>query len=78
MSRSEERLAVPNKAPAPNRRLRFSFAAYFQFPYLFCAQPGSPAAVGEARRSPTMPAEGAKLKSRRDGRHVAVTVAHAN
>lgn len=47
----------PNKAPAPNRRPRFPFAALPWFDYLFCAPPSSPAAVGEAQRSAlTVPA----------------------
>ena len=41
----------PNKAPAPNRRPRFPFAALGSFDYHFCAPPASSAAVGEAQRS---------------------------
>jgi hypothetical protein len=40
----------PNEAPAPNRRPRFPFRALCQFHYPVCAQPASPAAVGEAQR----------------------------
>jgi len=40
-----------NKAPAPNRRPRFPFAALGEFEYPVCAPPPLPAAVGEARRS---------------------------
>jgi len=40
----------PNKAPAPNRRPRFSLGGLGEFEYLVYAPPSSPAAVGEARR----------------------------
>ena len=39
-----------NKAPAPNRRPRFPFAALPSFDYPLCALRASSAAVGEARR----------------------------
>jgi len=39
-----------NKAPAPNRRPRFPFAAPAPFDDLFCAPPAFPAGVGEAQR----------------------------
>jgi hypothetical protein len=42
---------MPNKAPAPNRRSRFSLGSLALFVHLFCAPPVSPAAVGEAQRS---------------------------
>jgi hypothetical protein len=48
----------PNKAPAPNRRPRFPFAALFPFGYPFCAPPASPAAVGEAQRYAAKPLVG--------------------
>jgi hypothetical protein len=39
-----------NKAPAPNRRPRFPFAALLPFAHSPCAPHSSPAAVGEAQR----------------------------
>ncbi len=42
--------SAPNKAPAPNRRLRFPLGSLGDFEYPPCAPPASPAAVGEARR----------------------------
>lgn len=45
-------MAPSNFAPPPNRRLRFPIGTSARFDYLFCAPPASPAAVGEARRSP--------------------------
>src|SRR5207245_11393652 len=47
-------MTTPNKPPPPNPRPRFPFAALFGFVYSFCAQPASPAAVGEPRRSAFM------------------------
>lgn len=41
--------AKPNKAPAPNRRLRVPVGARQRFRHCFCARPASPAAAGEAR-----------------------------
>jgi hypothetical protein len=41
---------MPNHAPAPNRRPRFPLGTLAGFGYMFCAQPSSPAAVGEAQR----------------------------
>ena len=39
-----------NKAPAPNRRPRFSLGSLGEFGYLVCAPSASPAAVSEAQR----------------------------
>jgi hypothetical protein len=41
---------MPNKAPTPNRRLRFPLGALRESLYTFSAPPASSAAVGEARR----------------------------
>jgi hypothetical protein len=41
-----------NEAPAPNRRPRFPPGTLGQFEYNVCAPPASPAAAGEAQRSP--------------------------
>jgi len=43
-----------NKAPAPNRRPHFPLGGLGEFEYAVCAPPASPAAVGEARRWPTI------------------------
>lgn len=43
--------SASNKAPAPNRRLRFPLGGSVEFEYLVCAPPAAPAAAGEAQRS---------------------------
>jgi hypothetical protein len=40
----------PNKAPAPNRRPRSPLGGWSGFGHSVCAQPASPASVGEAQR----------------------------
>ncbi len=42
---------MPNKAPVPNRRPRFTFAMFGDVEYCLCAPPSSSAAVGEEQRS---------------------------
>jgi hypothetical protein len=51
MTRNPQR---PNETPAPNRRPRFPLGAVGEFVYHLCAPPASPAAVGEAQRSPLL------------------------
>jgi len=45
--------AWQNRAAAPDRLPRFALAALPRFGYSFCAQPASPAAVGEPQRWPS-------------------------
>jgi len=50
MERIDSAREESNKAPAPNRRPRFSLGGHGEFDYHVRAPPASSAAVGEARR----------------------------